>query len=228
MSTSPAILFFEGLSSTIVDILTEELKIARSPVFAGFSQIEVFRHSAGLVFRLESGKAGYSFCRDTGLGDITTFRDFIHDPVQSLYMPIAYDVKEPSSEVVRGILEKYETFGAHHAAKIDWIWYESRGRHLLIMRIPKEIIRAMILLEGGTLSTSVRGPVGAIRNLPVLGKIVPAEANDNEHMHRAFVTSYTGPDQYEQSLAVHHAALREVIGAGSLGISIGPIAVWTP
>jgi hypothetical protein len=143
-------------------------------------------------------------------------------------MPIAYEVKEPSEEVVQGILKRYETFGVQHAAKIDWIWYETRGRHLLILRIPKEIVRGMMLHEGGTLSTSVRGPVAAIRELPVLGRIVPEEAKDGEVMHRAFVTSYASREQYEQCRAIHDAALREVIAAGSVGISIGPVGVWTP
>ena len=229
-TTTPFTLVFEGLPPTLLASLIEEVKNAKFPVFAGFSHVEVLRHPVGLVFRLEQGKAGYSFCRSVGsANDVETFRHFLQDPIQTLYMPIAYEVKSASEDVVQGILEKYQRYGAAHAAKIDWIWYESRaGKHLLIMRIPKEIVRGMMYREGGVLSTQVRGPVSAIRQLPVLAKIVPEDAKDGEVMHRAFVTPYTGAEQYEQCVAIHDAAFREVVGAGPMGISIGPVAAWIP
>lgn len=228
-TTKPFTLVFDGLSPILLATLLEEVNIAKSPVFAGFSHVEVLRHSAGLVFRLEQGKAGYSFCRTVGENDIETFRHFLQDPIQTLYMPIAYEVKSRDDSIVQTILEKYQTYGASHAAKIDWIWHESHtGKHLIILRIPKEIVREMMHREGGILSTSVRGSVAAIRQLPVLSKIVPEEAKDSEVMHRAFATPYTGRDQYDQCVAIHDAILREVIGAGAVGVSIGPLAAWTP
>lgn len=223
-------LVFSGLPPALVAELETELNTTHA--FPGRNHVEVLRHPEGLVFRLDEGKGGYSFCRQNG-NDAETFRNFLHDPVQTRYMPITYEVKERNDEIVLEIRERYQVYGVQHAAKIDWMWYERNGHNLLILRIPKEIVQAMIQRQGGVLSTQVRGPVAALRNLPVLSKIVPEDAKENEVMHRAFVTPYTTAEgstgtEYDQCMAIHQAALREVIAAAGSGITIGPIAVWTP
>ncbi len=226
-------LVFSGLAPALCNQLQEELAAAKVPPFGKATHVEVISHPEGIVFRLDEGKAGYSFCRNVGFtNDVEVFRHFLQDPVQSLYMPITYEVKEKDEGVVRGIIDRYAKYGASHAAKIDWIWYERKSKNLLVMRIPKEIVCGLMHRYGGVLSTQVRGPVAAIRQLPVLGKIVPEEAKDGESMYRAFVTPYTSADgsgsEYEQCLAVHQAAVREVVAAEPCGISIGPVAVWSP
>lgn len=237
-STPPHItLVFSGLPPSLTEALETELNTPKKGghPFVGRTHVEVLRHPEGLLFRLDEGQGGYTFCRNLwgSESDAEVFRRFLQDPVQTQYMPITYEVKERKEEIVQDILARYANFGSQHAAKIDWIWYERKGRHLLILRIPKEIVRAMIHRQGGVLSTQVRGPVSALRALPVLSKIVPEDAKDDEVMHRAFITPYTaaagsGGAEYDQCMAVHQAALREVIAAGAVGITIGPIGTWTP
>jgi hypothetical protein len=228
----PIQLVFSGLPPALLTDLEAELNGTKGHPFLGRQHVEVLRCPEGLVFRLDEGKGGYSFCRHNGATDTETFRNFLQDPIQSLYMPITYEIKERSDEVVVGILERYQAYGVSHAAKIDWMWHQVQGRNLLIMRVPKEIVQAMIHRQGGTLSTQVRGPVAVLRALPVLGRIVPEDAKDGEVMHRAFVTPYTAsaecPDAYDQCMTVHQAAVREVIEAAGSGITIGPVARWTP
>ncbi len=235
-TTRPCIsLTFEGLPATLVRELEETMHTLKVHPFLATvrEKVEVLRHPVGLVFRLDGGKGGYSFCRNVWCAenDIQMFRHFLHDPAQLHYMPIAYEVKEQDDSVAVGIVERYQNYGVKHAAKIDWVWFvrNSTAAPLLIMRIPKEIIRGLLWSSGGTLTTSVRGPVREIRKLPVLSRIVPEEAGDDEVMHRAFITTYgDGQGQYDECMAVHQAAVREVIAAGGCGVSIGPIAVWTP
>ncbi len=229
---TPVTLLFAGLPPALVAELQDATNAAKTRPFLNAKHVEVLRSPEGLVFRMDQGEGGFSFCRHAGENDVETFRHFLHYPIQSLYMPIVYDVKDRSSEVVQGILERYAKYGAHHAAKIDWIWYDYEGKNLLVMRIPKEIVQGMMHRFGGVLATQVRGPVAALRQLPVISKIVPEDAADGEIMHRAFVTPYSSAKgdgaEYEQCLAIHQAAVREVIGAGPMGVSIGPVAVWTP
>lgn len=227
---TPITLVFSGLPPTLVATLQEEVNAAKTRPFLNATHVEVLRCPEGLVFRMDEGKGGYSFCR--GENDIETFRHFLHDPIQSLYMPIAYEAKTPSDDVVQGILGRYAKFG-NAVHKIDWLWYARAGKDaLLLMRIPKEIVQGMMARYGGVLATQVRGPVAALRRLPVLAKIVPEEAEDGEVMHRAFVTPYTSANadgaEYDQCMAIHQAALREVIAAGPCGLTLGPVAVWTP
>lgn len=235
MATQPMTitLVFLGLPPALVASLQEEVNAAKTRPFLNATHVEVLRCPEGLVFRMDEGKGGYSFCRYHAYqNDVETFRHFLHDPIQSLYMPIAYEVGKPSDTVVQGILERYAAFG-NAVSKIDWIWFRRAGKDaLLLMRIPKEIVQGMMARYGGVLSTQVRGPVAALRRLPVLAKIVPEEAVDGEVMHRAFVTPYsstkTDGAEYEQCMAIHQAALREVIAAGPCGITLGPVATWTP
>jgi hypothetical protein len=225
-TATPVTLLFAGLPPALVAELQEATNAAKTRPFLNAKHVEVLRSPEGLVFRMDQGEGGFSFCRHAGENDVETFRHFLHDPIQSLYMPIAYEVKAPNAAVVQGILERYAQFGK--VDKIDWIWFSRPGKDtLLLMRIPKEIVQGMMSHHGGVLSTQVRGPVVALRRLPVLAKIVPEDAMDGEIMHRAFVTPYT-TGEHEQSMAVHQAALREVIAAGPCGITIGPVAVWTP
>jgi hypothetical protein len=228
----PTKLVFCGLPPALLADLEAELNGTKGHAFLGRQHVQVLRFPEGLVFRLDEGKGGYSFCRHNGTSDTETFRNFLHDPIQTLYMPITYEVKERSDKIVLEMLERYQTYGASHAAKIDWVWWERNGKQLIIMRVPKEIVAAMIQRQGGTLSTQVRGPVAALRGLPVLGRIVPEDAKDGEVMHRAFITPYTASaectDAYDQCMAVHQAAVREVVGVPGSGITIGPVAVWTP
>lgn len=248
--STPITLVFSGLPPTLVATLQKEVNAAKTRPFLSATHVEVLRCPEGLVFRMDEGKGGYSFCRHVGVAspqgkseprssntsrgenDIDTFRYFLQDPIQSLYMPIAYEAKTASHEVVQDILGRYATFGKA-VSKIDRIWYTRAGKDpLLLMRIPKEIVQGMMARYGGVLATQVRGPVAALRRLPVLAKIVPEDAKDDEVMHRAFVTPYTSANaegtEYEQCLAIHQAALREVIAAGPCGITLGPVAVWTP
>lgn len=225
-------LVFSGLGPALVAELQDELNAAKVPPFGNVTHVEVISHPEGIVFRLEEGKGGYSFCRNCGgLNEVEVFRHFLQDPVQGLYMPITYEVKERDESVVHGIVEKYAKYGASHAAKIDWIWYERKGKCLLVMRVPKEIVCGLMHRYGGVLTTQVRGPVTVLRELPVLGKIVPQDAQEGEVMHRAFVTPYNGSEggaEYEQCMAIHQAAVREVVAAEPCGISIGPVATWSP
>ena len=224
---TPATLVFSGLPPALRATLETEMNTTKA-FGPDTTQVEVLRHTEGLIFRINEGKRGYSFCRHSGENDVETFRHFLHDPIQAHYMPIAYEVKEPSSAVVQGILERYQNYGVRHASKIDWIWYEREGRHLLLMRLPKEIVRGLMQRYGGTLSTQVRGPAAVLRTLPILSKIVPEEATD-EVMHRAFVTPYTSDTggEYDQCVAIHQAAIQEVALASPAGLSIGPTR-WTP
>ena len=227
-NTRKTLVFF-GLLPDLHKELEDELN--KTKAFGPETHVEVIRHKEGLVFRLDEGKRGYSFCRHVGDTDSETFRHFLHDPTQLQYMPIAYEVKEPSEAVVQGILERYQNYGARHAAKIDWIWFQREGRHLLLMRLPKEIIKGLMCRYGGTLSTQVRGPAKVLRTLPIISKIVPEEATDYEIMHRAFVTPYTASSEtgteYEQCLAIHQAAIQEIALAKPAGLSIGPTR-WMP
>jgi hypothetical protein len=227
----PLTLVFSGISPILLKELETELNATKTHAFLGREHVEVIPCTDGLVFRLDEGKGGYSFCRYKGT-DAETFRNFLQDPIQTRYMPITYEVKEKKELTIVGILERYQMYGAKHAAKIDWMWHSYAGRHMVIMRIPKEIVAAMIQREGGVLSTQVRGPVEVLRKLPVLGRIVPEDAKEGEMMHRAFVTPYTAskecPDAYDQCMAIHQAALREVVGLPASRVSLGPIGVWTP
>jgi hypothetical protein len=230
-SKPPITLAFSGLPPALVAELQDATNAAKTRPFLNAVHVEVLRCTEGLVFRMDKGEGGFSFCRGCE-NDVETFRNFLHDPIQSLYMPIVYDVKERTDAVVQSILDRYANYGAQHAAKIDWIWYEYEGKQLLIMRIPKEIVQGMMHRFGGVLSTQVRGSCAALRQLPVISKIVPEDAVDEEIMHRAFVTPYTSAKgdgtEYDQCLAIHQAAVREVIEAGPMGVSIGPVGVWTP
>lgn len=232
MSLPPIQLVFSGLPPALLAELEADLNRTKGHPFQGRQQVEVLRCPAGLVFRLDEGKGGYSFCKGDKDKDIDTFRNFLHDPIHTLYMPITYEVKERREEIVLEMVERYKTYGAKAAAKIDWMWWERNGKQLVILRVPKEIVAAMICRQGGTLATQVRGPVAALRGLPVLGRIVPEEAQEGEVLHRAFVTPYTASDAcpaaYDQCMAIHQAALREVVGLPGCGITLGPIAVWTP
>ncbi len=229
-------LVFSGMPAPIVTDLEEVMHRSTTHPLVGLEVVEVISHAEGIVFRLNEGAAGYSFCRNVwgAENDAQIFRHFLQDPVQSLYMHIPYEVKEQDEEtfkdVARGILERYQNYGSQHAAKIDWLRYQKApGKSLLILRVPKEILEAMMAAHGGLLTTTVRGTAAALRQVPVLAQIVPAEAKDEERLQRAFVTQYQGgAAEREQCLAVHQAAIREVVAAKDLGICIGPIAVWSP
>lgn len=216
---------FSGVPPALLQDLTNLLNSVPNSLSEQRS-VEVQSHPEGLVFCLDNGESGYSFCRNTGAeNDVALFRQFLQDPIQSLYMPVAYEIASPS--VVPSILANYAGIVGSVANKIDWIIHKVAGKTLLLLRIPREAVATMYAPQGGTLTTRVRGTAGALRQIATLKPIVPEEAGADDEVHRAFAIEY-GRDAYVQAMAAHGSVLREVIAKPNLGICIGPLAVWTP
>ena len=215
---------FPGIPPALLQDLADLLN-GPSP-FSDRRSVEVLSHPEGLVFCLDDGESGYSFCRNTGAeNDVALFRQFLQDPIQSLYMPVAYEV--PSSDVVPVILANYAGIVGSAATKIDWITHKVAGKTLLLLKLPREAVASLYAKQGGTLTTRVRGTAGALRQIATLRPIVPEDALDTDEVHRAFAIQY-GRDAYDQAMAAHASVLREVVAKPNLGISLGPLAVWTP
>lgn len=217
---------FPGIPPTLLHTLSSLLETPNP--FSDYESVEVLSHSAGLVFSLDDGKRGYSFCRNIwGVeNDVEIFQCFLQDPIQTLYMPVVYEVANVSA--IETLLANYVGIvGADVASKIDWISYKPADKTLLILRLPREAVAALYAKQGGTLTTRVRGSAGSLRQIATLRPIVPEDAGDHEVVHRAFAIQY-GRDAYEQAQAAHVSVLREVIAKPDLGISLGPLAVWTP
>jgi hypothetical protein len=218
---------FPGIPPTLLQGLADLLNSIPNP-FSDRSSVEVLSHPSGLVFSLDDGKAGYSFCKNTwgAENDVEVFRNFLQDPIQSLYMPVAYEVAEVSA--IDTILANYVGIvGTVVATKIDWISYKPAGKTLLILKLPREAVATLYAKQGGTLTTRVKGTAASLRQIATLRPIVPEEAADDEVIYRAFAIQY-GRDAYEQAMAAHASVLREVVAKPNLGISLGPLAVWTP
>jgi hypothetical protein len=215
---------FPGIPSALLRDLTDLLNRVPNP-FSDRNSVEVLSHPEGLVFLVD--EITYSFCKNTwgAENDVSLFRYFLQDPIQSLYMPVAYEVN--SVDVIQEILNNYAGIVGSAAAKIDWISYKIAGKTLLLLRLPREAVATLYAKEGGTLTTRVKGTVGALRQVVTLRPIIPEDAADEDEIHRAFAIQY-GKDAYDQAKAAHASILREVISKPDLGISLGPLAVWTP
>ncbi len=222
---------FPGIPPALLQTLTTLLNEHPNP-FSDCKQVEVLSHPEGLVFVLDGEEGGISFCRNTwgAENDVAIFRRFLQDPLQFLYMPVAYELTSTADirSARKEILDRYVGIvGATAAAKIDWLIFERHGKTLLLLRLPREVVGTLYGNQGGTLTTRVHGSAGSLRGITTLRPIVPEDAADTEEIHRAFAIQY-GRDAYQQAAAAHASILREVISKPNLGISVGPFAVWTP
>jgi hypothetical protein len=223
---------FPGVPNTVLAALTADIPNAKHQLLAGVKKLEVIRHEAGLVFKLDEGARGFTFYRhrDGSTNDVEAFRAFLSDPVVGRYMPVTYQIQTWDPTAVKGVLANYERrYGTCLAAKVDSLLFTDDSKHLLTLLIPKEIVRAMVSEKQGELLTMVRGPAASLRALPLLAPLVAEDAADSDMVSRGFVTTYQ-EGGYQASCAIHWGIVREVIraaGAGA-GICIGPVATWTP
>ena len=228
---SPPVLIFPGVQNAVA--LATEILDAKHPILAGTKKVEVIRHEAGIILKLDDGARGFTFYRHTPTdpgNDLLTFRAFLSDAVMGRYMPITYQLQTCDPAAVKGIVANYErNYGTCLAAKVNTLLFTHEFKHLVIILVPKEIVRAMVHEKQGELLTMVRGPAKALRTLPLLAPLVTEDQADTDVVRRGFVTTYQ-EGGYQASRAIHWGIVREVIthGSGGLGVCIGPIATWTP
>lgn len=236
MDSTTATLVFSGIPAAQVESLSVELReTLHSPLY-GLDHVEVFRHSDGLVLRLNRGERGYTFCRRPSdvKNDVDIFRAFLHNPVAVQYTPITYELtvegENETANIVKDILASYEAkHGRALVEKIDWlVWHSPESMHtFLILLLPREIVKRLMQDEGGRLTTFFHGRVGTLRKIKALAPVLPEEIEDETVVKRGLVTEY-GKGAYMACYAIHQSVVREVCRHPGEGIAIGPIGVWSP
>ncbi len=169
--------------------------------------------------------AGYSFRRLDGDSLEEALRKEIAESRDFLCTMFEVDQDDPS--VVHKLLDRFqENHGAKLARKIDYhILNTGKGQRMLV-KLPSCLVRHMLAPTGGLLKTYFTGPRGALRSIPMLtqyGRI--PEGDDEASFSSVIVTEYK-EGQLPLVQHFHYEILREVLAAGSKGITIGPVGVW--
>jgi len=165
--------------------------------------------------------AGYSFRRLKG--DVeATLRADITEPRDSLCSTFEVD----DDALVPTLLERFqERHGVKMARQMDHHVFTSGGRKRIIVKLPTCMVRHMLAPTGGLMKTVVSGPVASLRAVPMVARYGSLPTEDSDKYTSVIVTEYK-EDMYPMVLNFHYAIVKEVMAAGPLGISVGPIAQW--
>ena len=169
--------------------------------------------------------AGYSFRRLDGDDLEAALRKEIAEPRDFLCTIFEVDQDDPS--VVGKLLDRFqENHGVKLARKIDHHILTKGKTQRMLVKLPTCLVRHMLAPTGGLLKTSFTGSRGALRSIPMIAKYgqIP-EGDDDASFSSVIVTEYK-EGQLPLVQHFHHELLREVLAAGSQGISIGPVGVW--
>lgn len=210
-----------------------ELPVTRNSAVLNAKHIHVLTPEAGVILVVfDHAEGGFTFYRHVGAADAATkaFKAFLTDPVVTRYMPATYELREADADgsVLAGIIGNYRRlYGDRLAAKIDALYFVLGGKKFYTVLIPKEIIQAMLADKQGELITHVSGSAAALRSVPILAGLVGDDVEGASTVRRGFVTTYTAGGQ-QASRAIHWKVVRQVLAVPNSGISVGPVAVWTP
>jgi hypothetical protein len=215
-------LTFPGIAPVLRETLEKETAESICPL-ADQEDVEVIHTADVLLFKCS---AGFFFTPHTGISDVETYRDYLKNPQTRRYMPVAYEVEDLriADKLMAEFVNKYSATACEKILKTT---YKEGGKHLLLLQLPHEIVKAIFHKTGGQLLTTYSGSLGALRKIPTLAPSVPEGGEDDLRIRRVFATPYkTG--EYDAAMAVHQQVVREVMAAPNSGISLGPLAVWSP
>jgi hypothetical protein len=223
---------FPGISATLCTQLESAMRDSKSPLSTTESAV-VHRMTDGIVVRHDTGHvfAKYSWyprCEN----DVELFRTMLGDETLWRYMPVVYETSSNDPTIPDRIVETFrERFGpakfGDACDKIQWMTFDERGKNLVIVLLPHEIVRSMLSADGGRLMTVFRGSAAELRKIPLLVSQVPESTADSEVVRRVFATQY-GPGKYHEAQKIHWDLVRSTICDGVTGISVGPVAAWMP
>ncbi len=219
----PMRLLFPGIPASLLETLTKETTESICPL-ADQEEVEVIRTPEALLFKCSTA---FFFTTHSGISDVETYRAFLSNQHTRRYMPIAYEIDEDPTLPERVLAEFANKHPNAACQKIQHMVHREGGKKLLLLMIPHEIVFSLFHQKGGQLLTTFSGPVGNLRKIPTLVPSVPEGGEDDFRVRRVFATPYK-EGEYHAALAIHHNVLSEVIQRPNSGISIGPMAIWSP
>lgn len=216
---------FSGVPESEWASLQKALQDSQVPLSAK-ETLRIHPRDGWILFEYEDG---LSFFRATHASEtpLETFQAYLKNPMVPRYMPATYEV-DADGTVPQKVLDQFqEQYGPRARARIDWMTTEWQGRHILMILMPQEVVAAMMRAQGGTLVSHVRGPAGALREIPTMNPLIPDTVPAEEIVRRLFATQY-GKNQYHDAMQFHSQLLSEVVSKHSSGISLGPVGAWYP
>ncbi len=215
-------LTFSGIPPVLRETLEKETAESLCPL-ADQQEVEVLHTADFLLFKCPTG---FFFTPHTGTSDVETYRDYLKNPHTRRYMPVAYEVDDVSvsDKLMAEFANKYS---ASTCEKIMRTSYVEDGKQLLLFLLPHEIVKAIFHKTGGQLLTTYSGSLGALRKIPTLAPSIPEGGEDDLRIRRVFATPYKA-GEYDAAMAIHQQVVSDVIASPNGGISLGPLAVWSP
>ena len=180
--------------------------------------VVLFHSAAGYHFRRFTGDSFAVAVEDALVKDMTEERDSLCS---------VFDVDPDDPSVIGKLLDRFqENHGVKLARKIDYHLLTTGNVQRMIVKLPSCLVRHMLAPTGGLLKTYFSGSRGALRSIPMLAKYGSIPDGDDEVAFSSVIVTEYKEGQLPLVQHFHYELVREVLAAGSQGISIGPVGIW--
>jgi hypothetical protein len=203
------------------ELPTKEVDILNG-IAVSSDDVDLFTSGDHLVFHLNGS---FYFQRIVG-GIVNTVKNDLATPRN--YLCAAYEVLDSSVDVRSKLLEQFQTrHGVAMASEIVWLHANFKGRSYILAKLPTRLVQDLMRSAGGVLKTTVSGPVGSLRRIPMLSLYgnLPKDVADDVVHKTVFATTF-GEAQHAEALHIHYLLLQDVVNHPSLGIMVGSVGQW--
>jgi hypothetical protein len=143
------------------------------------------------------------------------------------YLCTVYEVLQQTPELVTKLLDGFqERHGARLASQIQTVYIKHEGTTLLLVKLPSALIRHLMAPSGGVFKTFYKGPLSALKTIPMLQLYGNLPKRDgNEIYTSVFVTSYN-EDRHIFAQGIHYMLLQDVLNKPNAGITLTSVGQW--
>jgi hypothetical protein len=182
--------------------------------------VDLFTASENLVFHMNGS---FYFQRLEGSISNTVEMDL---KCGRNYLCTAYEVLKEGVDIIPTLLEQFqERHGFAMTSLIVPLKITFKGREHVLLKLPTALVRHLMRGRGGLMKTTVSGPVGSLRRIPMLSLYGNLPKDEGALHKTVFATNY-GAGQHAEALKIHYLLLQDVMNHPSLGIIVSGVGEW--
>ena len=145
------------------------------------------------------------------------------------YLCTVYEVLQQTPELVTKLLDGFvERHGQRLASQIQTVYIKRHyeDKTLLLVKLPSALIRHLMAPSGGVFKTLYKGPLSALKTIPMLQLYGNLPKRDSDEIYTSvFVTSYN-EDRHTFAQGVHYMLLQDVLNKPNAGITLTSVGQW--